>query len=94
MGTGQKTIRLYREIHVFRDLKRLVAWNRFESTFFWKQLIIAEVLSTICVISAEFLVKISLVKCVVNWSLGQFETFVVQNMYFWPLGCYCDLQLS
>ena len=28
--------------------------------------------------------KISLVKCVVNWSLGQFETFVVQNMYFWP----------
>ena len=49
---------------------------------FWKQLIIAEVLSTICVISAEFLVKISLVKCVVNWSLDQFETFVVQNMYF------------
>ena len=54
---------------------------------FWKQLNIAEVLSTICVISAEFLVKISLVKislvkCVVNWSLGQFETFVVQNMYF------------
>ena len=46
---------------------------------FWKQLIIAEVLSTICVISAEFLVKISLVKCVVNWSLGQFETFVVQT---------------
>ena len=36
---------------------------------FWKQLIIAEVLSTICVISAEFLVKISLVKCVVNWSV-------------------------
>ena len=63
---------------------------------FWKQLIIAEVLSTICVISAEFLVKISLVKCVVNWSLGQFETFVVQNMFdrLWPLGCYCDLQLS
>ena len=49
---------------------------------FWKQLIIAEVLSTICVISAEFLVEISLVKCVVNWSLGQFETFVVQNMHF------------
>ena len=49
---------------------------------FWKQLIIAEVLSTICVISVEFLVKISLVKCVVNWSLGQFETFIVQNMYF------------
>ena len=36
---------------------------------FWKQLIIAEVLSAICVISAEFLVKISLVKCFVNWSL-------------------------
>ena len=33
-GTGQETIRLYREINVFRDLKRLVAWNRFESTFF------------------------------------------------------------
>ena len=51
---------------------------------FWKELIIAEVLSTICINSAEFLVKISLVKCIVNWSLGQFETFVVQNMYFWP----------
>ena len=50
--------------------------------FFWKQLIIAEVLSTICVMSAEFLMKISLVKCVGNCSLGQFETFVVQNMYF------------
>ena len=49
---------------------------------FSKQLVIAEVLSTICIISVEFLVKISLVKCVVNWSLGQFETFVVQNMYF------------
>ena len=49
---------------------------------FWKELIIAEVLSTVCINSAEFLVKISLVKCVVNWSLGQFETFVVQNMYF------------
>ena len=49
---------------------------------FWKELIIAEVLSTICINSAEFLVKISLVKCVVNWSLGQFEAFVVQNMYF------------
>ena len=35
-GTGQKTIRLYREINVFRDLKSLVAWNRFESTFFGK----------------------------------------------------------
>ena len=49
---------------------------------FWKELIIAEVLSTVCLNSAEFLVKISLLKCVVNWSLGQFETFVVQNMYF------------
>ena len=39
----------------------------------------------------KFLVKISLVKCVVNWSLGQFETFVVQICIFdrlWPLGCY------
>ena len=49
---------------------------------FPQELVIAEVLSTICIISVEFLVKISLVKCVVNWSLGQFETFVVQNMYF------------
>ena len=49
---------------------------------FWEELIIAEVLSTICINSAEFLVKISLVKSIVNWSLGQFETFVVQNMYF------------
>ena len=51
---------------------------------FWKELIIAEILSTICINSAELLVKISLVKCVVNWSLGQFETFVDQNMYFLP----------
>ena len=36
---------------------------------FSQQLVIAEVLSTICIISVEFLVKISLVKCVVNWSL-------------------------
>ena len=36
---------------------------------FSKQLVIAEVLSTICIISVEFLVKISLVKCVVNWSV-------------------------
>ena len=49
---------------------------------FSQELVIAEVLSTICIISVEFLAKISLVKCVVNWSLGQFETFVVQNMYF------------
>ena len=65
---------------------------------FWKELTISEVLSTICINSAEFLVKISLVKCIVNWSLGQFETFVVQNIYIfdplWPLGCYCELQLS
>ena len=49
---------------------------------FWKELIIAEVLSAIYINSAEFVVKISLVKCVVIWSVGQFETFVVQNMYF------------
>ena len=36
---------------------------------FSQQLVIAEVLSTICIISVEFLVKISLVKCVVNWSV-------------------------
>ena len=49
---------------------------------FWKELIITEVLSTICIVFAEFLVKMWLVKCIVNWSLSQFETFVVQNMYF------------
>ena len=53
---------------------------------FWKELIIAEVLSTICINSAEFLVKISLVKCIVNWSLGQFETFVVQNVFLTGFG--------
>ena len=41
---------------------------------FSQELVIAEVLSTICIISVEFLVKISLVKCVVNWSLGQFRS--------------------
>ena len=51
----KKTIRLYREINVFRDLKRL---ESLRISIFWKQLIIAEVLSTTCVISAEFLVKI------------------------------------
>ena len=30
----EKTITLYREINIFRNLKRLVAWNRFKSTFF------------------------------------------------------------
>ena len=49
---------------------------------FSQKLVIAKVLSTICIISVEFLVKISLVKFVVNWSLGKFETFVVQKMYF------------
>ena len=49
---------------------------------FWKRLIIAEVLSTICVISAEFLVKISLVKCVVNWSLGQFGSVCCPKYVF------------
>ena len=74
----------------YKTLQRNQCFSRFKTSrcseslrinIFWKQLI-AEVLSTICVISAEFLVKISLVKCVVNCSLGQFETFLVQNMYF------------
>ena len=30
----EKTVTLYREINIFRNLKRLVAWNRFKSTFF------------------------------------------------------------
>ena len=40
---------------------------------FWKELIIAEVLSAIYINSAEFVVKISLVKCVVIWSLWSLD---------------------
>ena len=80
----------------FSQFKTSCCLESLRINIFWKQLIIAEVLSTICVISAEFLVKISLVKCVVNWSLGQFETLVKIRIFdrLWPLGCYCDLQLS
>ena len=80
----------YKTLQGNQCLSRFTAYRCLESlriNIFWKELIIAEVLSTICINSAEFLVKISLVKislvkCVVNWSLGQFDTFVVQNMYF------------
>ena len=75
----------YKTLQGNQCFSRFTAYRCLESlriNIFWKELIIAEVLSTVCLNSAEFLVKISLVKCVVNWSLGQFETFVVQNMYF------------
>ena len=75
----------YKTLRGNQCFSRFTAYRCLESlriNIFWKELIIAEVLSTVCINSAEFLVKISLVKCVVNWSLGQFETFVVQNMYF------------
>ena len=90
----------YKALQGNQCFSRFTAYRCLESlriNIFWKELIIAEALSTICINSAEFLVKISLVKCVVNWSLGQFETFVVQNIIFdrlWPLGCYCELQLN
>ena len=75
----------YKTLQGNQCFSRFTAYRCLEAlriNIFWKELIIAEVLSTVCINSAEFLVKISLVKCVVNWSLGQFETFVVQNMYF------------
>ena len=75
----------YKTLQGNQCFSRFTAYRCLESlriNIFWKELIIAEVLSTVCLNSVEFLVKISLVKCVVNWSLGQFETFVVQNMYF------------
>ena len=77
-GKNYKTLQGNQCFSRFKTSRRL---ESLRINFFWKQLIIAEVLSTICVI-AEFLMKISLVKCVGNCSLGQFETFVVQNMYF------------
>ena len=49
---------------------------------FWEELIIMEVLSTICIISAEFLVKISLGKCDVKWSLGQFQDICCPKCMF------------
>ena len=96
-GNRAKNYKTVQENPCFSRFKTSRCLESLRINIFWKQLIIAEVLSTICIISVEFLVKISLVKCVVNWSLGQLETFVVQNMYFdrlWPLGCYCHLQLS
>ena len=77
----------------YKTLQGNTCFSRFKTSrcleslrinIFSQELVIAEALSTICIISVEFLVKISLVKCVVNRSLGQFETFVSQNMYFWP----------
>ena len=53
---------------------------------FSEELIIMEVLSTICIISSELPVKISL------GNVGQFEKFVVQNMCFrppWLVVCFC-----
>ena len=75
----------YKTLQGNQCFSRFTAYRCLESlriNIFWTELIIAEVLSTVCINSAELLVKISLVKYVVNWSLGQFETFVVQNMYF------------
>ena len=56
---------------------------------FWKQLIIAEVLNTICVISAEFLVKIGRLV-----SSRHLLSKICIFDRLWPLGCYFDLQLS
>ena len=81
---GKKLYKTLQGNPCFSRFKTSRCLESLRTNFFWKQLIIAEILSTIRVISVEFLVKISLVKCVGNWSLGQFETFVVQNMYFWP----------
>ena len=81
-GNRTKNYKTLQENQCFSRFKKSRCLESLRINIFWKELIIAEVLSTICINSAEFLVKISLVKCVVNWSLGQFETFVVQNMYF------------
>ena len=89
----------YKTLQGNECFSRFTAYRCLESlriNIFWKELIIAEVLSTICINSAEFLVKISLVKCVLNWSLGQFETFVVYFYYFTLLNhiCACDKFLT
>ena len=81
-GNRAKNYKTLQGNQCFSRFKKSSCLESLRINIFWKELIIGEVLSTICINSAEFLVKISLVKCVVNWSLGQFETFVVQNMYF------------
>ena len=81
-GNRAKNYKTLQGNQCFLRFKKSRCLESLRINIFWKELIIAEVLSTICINSAEFLVIISLVKCVVNWSLGQFETFVVQNMYF------------
>ena len=93
----------YKTLQGNQCFSRFTAYRCLESlriNIFWKELIIAEVLSTVCINSAEFLVKISLVKCVVNWSLGQLLSsrhLLSKICIFdrlWSLGCYCELQLS
>ena len=79
---GKKNYNTLQANQCFSRFKTSRCLESLRINIFLKELIIAEVLSTVCIISAEFLMKISLVKCVVNWSLGQFETSVVQNMYF------------
>ena len=59
----------YKTLQGNQCFSRFTAYRCLESlriNIVWKELIIAEVLSTVCINSAEFLVKISLVKCVVN----------------------------
>ena len=67
----------YKTLQGNQCFSRFTAYRCLESlriNIFWKDLIIAEVLSTICINSAEFLVKISLVKSemcceLVTWSV-------------------------
>ena len=70
-GNRAKNYKTLQGNQCFSRFKKSSYLESLRINIFWKELIIAEVLSTICINSAEFLVKISLVKCceLVTWSV-------------------------
>ena len=71
-GNRAKNYRTLQGNPCFSQFKTSRCLESLRINIFWKQLIIAEVLSTICIISVEFLEKILLVKLcceLVTWSV-------------------------
>ena len=62
-GNRAKNYKTLQGNQCFSRFKKSRCLESLRINIFWKELIIAEVLSAICINSAEFLVKISLVKC-------------------------------
>ena len=85
MGTGQKSTRLQGN-PCFSRFKTSRYLESLRINIFSQELVIVEVLSTTCIISVEFLVKISLVKCVVNWSLGQLDICCPKYVFLTSFG--------